>query len=362
MNRQRRHTGTGGTATAKGLTAGYLLRKIREQTGHTQEALAEYLGVDLNTYRGWETGRRSLGQVKASTLNGIIRKLLLLGGDPRDLDRIHTAIDVDTFIGDVLRGHATPGDHPLANWVSTRDWNDLLGWALVGPEDNGLIPRPRLPATDRRRFFDNLRTVADRAAEDDTLLRRQVYFLAARDDSPAARDWLAAAERREQRRIRRADSWTPAWVTGRSIAVARACQGDPEPLRDFIDHHLADELCEAANLRYWAYWVGESTTQAVSDNFMTADLGRWRGTTLLAHLADGLHSRTPYLDLTVHTVWALLEQRPWLLGDDHRLTERVARRVRNLLDDPPAHLGARARRELDQLHFATRMHTAKGPR
>jgi transcriptional regulator with XRE-family HTH domain len=366
MPRNRHRTGTGGNAPpSQGVVAGHLLRQVRERIGYTQEALAERLGYDLNTYRGWETGRRSLGQVKASSVQVIVRKLRVLGGDPDLLARIGTAVDVDVFISDVLSGTPDIPDHPLANWVSTRDWNDMLGWATTGAPDRHIVQRPRLAPADRKTFFANLRATVDRAGAGDhaTLLRRQVYFLAARDDSTEGRDWLTAAERRELRRIRRTGDWTPDWVTSRSLAVARACQGDPELLRDFIDRRLAgNDRCEAANLRYWAYWVGESDGNAISDEFMASSLGGWRGTKLLGHLTDGLHGGTPYLDLSVHSLWTLLENRPHLLGDDHDLTTRLGERISALLDQPPAHLGERARRELHQLQFATRMTTAKGPR
>lgn len=366
MTHSRTRAGTGSnSAPSQGVVAGHLLRQVREQIGYTQEALAEHLGYDLNTYRGWETGRRSLGQVKASTIQVIIRKLRILGGNTDLLGRIGTAVDVDVFIGDVLRGDAGTADHPLASWVSTRDWNDMLSWATSGTPSDGGVPQPRLAPADRKVFFNNLRATAEKAGTggEAMLLRRQVYFLAARDDSPEGRDWLAAAERLELRHVSRTAGWTPDWVTSRSLAVARACQGDPGPLRDFIDNRLTgNDRCEAANLRYWAYWVGESDGHAVSDDFMASSLGGWRGAKLLEHLTDGLHDRTPYLDLSIHTLWTLLGSRPHLLDDDHELTNRLATRVVQLLEQQPPHLGVPARRELDQLHFATRLATAKGPR
>lgn len=348
--------------TPQGLIAGHLLRQIREQVGLTQQALAEHLGYDLGHYKSLETGRRALGQAKATTVRAVSRKLLSLRGDPKLIERIPIAIDVDAFISDVLRGNAHPDGHQLAEWVSTREWNDMLGWATTGPPDGSLVPRPRLPAPDRRHFFDNLRIAAEQTRDDEAggLLRRQVYYLTARDDSPAGRDWLATANRREARH-QRGDGWTPGWVTARSLAVARACQGDPEPLRDFIAHRLdRDDACEAANLNYWSYWVGESTTQAVADDFMATDLGKWRGATLLGHLVEGLHATTPYLDLSVHSVWSLLYRRPYLMHDDPDLRERLEQSIRALLDQPPAELGEQARRELENLLLVAR--TARGPR
>jgi transcriptional regulator with XRE-family HTH domain len=356
----------GTPSPATGVIAGHLLRQVRDQINLTQDELAEHLGVDPNTLKSWETGRRPLCQVKVATLQGVRRKLRRLGAPAQLLDRFDTAVDVDLFIQQVLDGRTPPGDHPLATWVSTKGWNDMLGWALTGaPVGDGHIPQPRLPKVDRTRFYDAIRTTAEQVRGDDpsaVLLRRQTYFLAARDDEVTGRDWLAASERHELRRLRRADGWTPSWVAARSLAVARACQGEPEQLRDFITQRLAgNDLCESANLNYWAYWIGEAPAGAITDEFMAGDLGRWRGTALLGHLVDGLDAATPYLELSVHTLWALVERRPYLLHDEAAVTNRLVARIRTVLDDPPPHLGPDARRELDHLHYAARM-TARGPR
>lgn len=356
---------TAATGSTGGLITGHLLRLIREQLGLTQDGLAEHLGQDLNTIRSWESGRRPLGRASYDKLHDILDRLLLLGANQNLLARFGAAAKADRFINRTLEGHTATQGHPLATWVSTREWNDVLGWALVG-HPNGDNPQPRLPSPQRRLFYDTLRAAAEQATGDRpsaVLLRRQVYFLAARDDTPAGRDWIVAAERREQRHLRRSDGWNPTWVAARSLAVAHTFQGDPGQLRDFITHRLAgNDLCEAANLNYWAYWIGETRAQAVSDDFMATNLGQWRGTALLSHLTAGLHNGTPYLDLLLHSLWALLERRPHLLHDDAALTAELGTRIRALLDTPPPHLGELARRELDQIYFATRMTTAKGTR
>ena len=144
-------------------------------------------------------------------------------------------------------------------------------------------------------------------------------------------------------------------MASRSLAVAKSVSGDPGQLRHFIAQQLATDDQEIANLNYWANWSGEDERVAVSDEFMrAADLGPWRGTTLLRHLTDGLRPSTAYIDLTVHTVWALLERRPWLLDDDPPLTTRLRHHAQVLLDNPEM-LSPQARRELDQIFFATRM-------
>lgn len=369
-------TGTAGTTDIpEGLIAGHLLRLTREHLGLTQEDAATAVGVDINTWRSWETGRRPLAHTKVGQLRALTRRLRSLGADRVLLDHLEVAIEADLFVAHVLieSGRGDPADHMLAGWVSTRAWNDLLAWTLAGTPPKALggliLPgqrrgpapsRPELAVATRARLFDSLRLTAERATNGDpagVLLRRQVYFMTSWD--PDSRDWLSGMERAELRQLRRSDGWTPGWVAGRSLAVARACQGDREQLRRFISDQLADDLCEAANLNYWAYWVGEDPATATSDGFMARDLGAWRGTALLRHLTAGLQPSTPYLDLSIHSVWALVGRRPYLLDDDHTLTADLALRVAELLDSP-IDLSAQARRELDQIHFLTR--TRRAPR
>jgi transcriptional regulator with XRE-family HTH domain len=369
-------TGTAGTTDAPGgLIAGHLLRLTREHLGLTQEAAADALGVDVDTLRSWETGRRPLFNMTVGKLSALLRRLRALGADRMLLAHLKVAIEADLFVAHVLLdgGRGNPADHMLAGWVSTRAWSDLLAWTLVGTEPKALagltVPgqrrgpapsRPELAVPVRDRFFDALRTTADRAADGDAsavLLRRQVYFMTAWD--PGSRDWLAKAERAELRQVQRHDGWTPGWVAARSLAVARACQGDREQLRHFIANQLVSDQAEAANLNYWSYWIGEAGGEATSDAFMaTGDLGAWRGTALLRHLTDGLRPTTPYLELSIHSVWALLGRRPQLLNDDHALTADLHRRAGALLDFPD--LSPPARRELEQVRFLT--NAAKGSR
>lgn len=360
-------TGTGSTPEPEGVISGAILRLIRTQLGLSQEQAAEALGVDPNTIKSWETGRRPLARISVQRLRALMRALNRLGAHPTLLDQLDTAIDVDLVLGQIIAGGHTPADHPLATWVHTRAWHDLLAWALAGTtpaalrELNGALPQPRMAPADRAALFDSLRVTAERSGDnpDLTLLRRQVYFVASWDHAAAGKDWLARQERLELRRLRPAGGWTPAWVAGRSLAVARAYHGDPEQLRHFIRTQLADDRQEAANLNYWAYWCGEEPRPAVSDQFMAiGDLGTWRGTGLLRHLASGLNPATPYVELTIHSVWALLSRRPWLLDDDPQLTTELSLRIGQLLDASMS-LGDQARRELEQLRYAT---TLKGRR
>jgi len=181
-------------------------------------------------------------------------------------------------------------------------------------------------------------------------------MLAAWDQSEDG--WLAGELDRE---VSRHQMWSPAWVATRSLAVARSVGGDPSALRRFIDVRLdgCDEL-ESANLNYWAYWIGDGAGWATSDSFMVGDLGV--GGPLLAHLVENLDPDTPYLELSVHSVWALMERRPHLVYEDCGVAADLRERTAQLLDSGPGmvDLSERARRELTQVHYATRM--ARGTR
>jgi transcriptional regulator with XRE-family HTH domain len=352
---------TGSTGDPEGVLAGAVLRLIRTRLGLTQERAADMIGVDLNTIAGWESARRPFARVSYPTMRSARQTYARAGADPALLDQLDQAVDVDLAVGQILDPDTKPGQHPFATQVHNRSWNDLLAWALNGRPPaalralNGNIPRPRLAVPDRCRLFDSLRTAAEKAANDPaaTLLRRQVYFtVGAGDDTAAGRDWLHGMERAELRRIRRGDDWTPGWVAARSIAVARACQGDPDHLRTFIRDHLATDRQEAANLNYWAYWCGEHGRAAYSDEFMAApDLDGWRGDRLFAHLVAGLHPATPYVELTAHTIWALVARRPWLLDEQPTLAADLARRIDALLASDA--IGDRTRHDLDQLAYLT---------
>lgn len=355
--------GTASTPDPEGAISGAVLRVIRTKLGLSQQAAAEVFGVDTNTYKSWETGRRPLARVRVQTLRAMTRTLNRLGTEPALLGLLDTAIDVDLTVGQILTGAHSASDHPLATWVHTRTWHDLLAWAVAGTTPNALreadpqVPKPRLAPVDRTSLLNSLREVAEQAGNDpeSTLLRRQVFYVSSWDDTATGRDWLAQQERLELRRLRPVDGWTPTWVAGRSLAVARACQGDPDQLRHFLRTQLVTDDQETANLNYWAYWCGEETGPAVSDDFMAGgDLGQWRGGLLLRHLSRGLSITTPYIELTVHTVWALLARRPWLLDEDLALTADLNRRISALLDHPEALTGP-ARRELEQVHYAVKM-------
>lgn len=351
--------GTGVTAgTSQGVVAGAALRAARQELRLSQLELAALLQVDLNTIRAWEIGRRPLANIKTATLRGVLWRLRHAGASDAALRRLDVAVDVDVVLGLLLEdGHgAEPLAHPLASWVSTREWTALLSLAFEGRE-------ALLAPVDRARVFEGLRAASEatRGSEDPAavLLRRQTaYMLGAWD--PGSAGWLADMERLElQVARRRPGDWTPSWVACRSFAVAHANAGDPEHLRKFIDGMADDDRLVAADLAYWAYWIGAGPAagHATTDEFMIeGGLQAWDQAALLRHLTKQLAGTPPHLELTVHSLWALLGRRPRLLEespDDARLLERVAAM---LLDgEHDVDLGRRARREIDQLNYAARI-------
>ena len=188
-----------------------------------------------------------------------------------------------------------------------------------------------------------------------------LYVLASIDHDSG--EWLSQMGNVTAKSLRDSTAWSPAWVACRSLAIARTTTDDPEPLRWFIRQYIHSDILEAANLNYWAYWVGgeDGNHEALSDRFMADELGSWHGRALLRHLISALDPGSTHVELSVHSLWALLDQRPHLLepGIAAQLGERSAR----LLDDTDSStLASPARREIDQLHYAARMATPKGAR
>jgi hypothetical protein len=128
---------------------------------------------------------------------------------------------------------------------------------------------------------------------------------------------------------------------------------DREPLRRFIGTALSSDACQAANLNYWAYWIGEIPETHSSDEFMAGDLGPWSGAALLQRLAENLIATEPLADLYAHSLWALLERRGRLLEGDPRLAKSLAGAVEALLAE--GDLSVQSRRELEQVHYGVRL-------
>ena len=371
----RTRGGVPGRQPRGGVITGYVFKLTRESLGLTQEALAELLGLDRNTIQGWESGRRPLASTRVGDLLRLRHQLCVLGADGQLLDAMDTAMEADYLLAHALAVEPEdiqPNMHPLAAMVNTGSLVDMLTWPFTEEapaplRDTAHAPRrgpvavaPSLTNSEKDRFFRHLRAAAERSTAEpvaahvgSVLLRRQVYYLVALDQRPDAVAWLSNMERAEQCQLRRLDGWSPAWVGARSLAVAQSRQGDREPLQHFIEVGLRSDECEAANLNYWAYWAGETTGIYHADTFMaTGDLGPWRGTTLLRRLGENLAAGDPHSDLCAHSMWALLERRPRILEDDPRLTGSLDELVQVVLDQ--GDLSARARKELEQVHFLVR--------
>ncbi|QEV30820.1 XRE family transcriptional regulator [Streptomyces cinereoruber] len=344
--------------------AGFVLRLARESASLTQARLGEALMVDVDTVQGWESGRRPLSNVKAGVLLELRRRLPALGAEPGIVAVLEAAMDADRVLAAGL-GAVEGQVHPLAGWVHTRETAHLLSWALTGttpPALAGRLPRlrrgpaataPVLSAGQREAFFVHLRETTERAArhdEEGALLHRQALYLASYDHGPDAAAWTRAALHRGRDVLARR-GFSPHWAGARSTATALARQGDPQPLLDFIDRALADDdTAEAANLNYWAYWVGAMSTPQPDDAFMTdRALAGWDPVTLLRGLARGLHVAPGYVDLYAHTLWALLVRFPWLPQAAGQIAGPLRVRTGQLLDG--AELSARSRRELGRVHY-----------
>ncbi|MFF3533221.1 helix-turn-helix domain-containing protein [Streptomyces sp. NPDC002466] len=348
-----------------GMVSGYVFRLIREQLGHTQEALAERFRVSLDTVAGWESGRRPLTALPVGQMLTYRHHLLQLGSAPSLLSALERAAEADVLLAGVLDEDTAADESPIGAWVMQRDLVEMLSWPLNGvtptplralPDPprprRGPVPRgPELPAGERRRFFSHMRSAAERTrGKERFLLRRQALYLAGYDNAPDTSEWLA-----QQQRTERPGDWLACWLNSRSVATVAARQGDRDRMGHFIATTLADnEAGEAANLNYWAYWIGEARHVQLSDDFIaTRDPGSWPGDKLMHHLVRGLTPHHGFFDLNVHTLWALLAARPNLLRPGTQAAIDLRTSLPVMLDD--RELSVRARRELEGIRYAIRL-------
>ncbi|WP_258016354.1 XRE family transcriptional regulator [Streptomyces sp. AJS327] len=328
--------------------------------------MAETVGVDLATWQGWESGRRPLANVKAGSLLDLRRRLLAFGADPGVLSLLDPAMDADRVISATIHPEG-PGRHPLAEWVHTRDTAHMIAWAVNGTIPPALASRqerrrrgptahaPLLPASERDLFFSELRETAETAArsgEDGMLLHRQALYLCSYSRAAESTSWMRHALR-TRRDLIASRGWTPHWATARSTATALVRLGEPQPLLDFIDGAMVDnDAAEIANLNYWAYWLGALREPQANDGFMRERSVAWEPVRLLRELVTGLRQAPAYVDLYVHSLWALLAYHRWLPLADRELTDGLSTHTTQLLDEDG--VSRRARRELNAVHYVLR--------
>lgn len=336
-----------------GRVSGAMLALIRRQANLTQEAFAERTGVSVATVQGWESGRKPLVNMPYARLQRLGQRLHAADGDPAMLFLWRKALDADALLAglDTL----DPDEHPLAYMVPDRTTTELLTWPISGRPPRQLeTANVTLTAGlgELQVVTSTLRDVLERAhgdGEQAAMLSRQgTFVLAHATEDHDATAWAADTTRRDLRRPGDLTVWTPRWPVARSAAIAAAQAGDPDPLRRFIREGLENDALIAANLRYWAYWVGEFEVPWDRDSVMTeVDGENWPGTRLLATLLAGIRN-APYRDLCAHTLWALLSDRRSLAFSSQwqpRIRSAVAEALESRVFSDPA------RQRLEQVAF-----------
>ena len=334
-----------------GRVAGAVLAAIRAEVGVTQEGLAESMRISHATVQGWESGRRPLMRLQRTQESKLRRVLLLSGVAQERVSVLEEAVQADLILAELHT--PDPEMHPLASVVPNRLLTELLGWPITGrPPRQLAATRARLDigTAERDALATALRDVADRAdlGTAGAMLRRQAQYLVAEHTESSG--WLADAASADVRAMRDLREWTPQWPVMRSRAISAAVHGDHDLLHRFIEHGLSSDAAIKANLRYWAYWVGEISVPWSADDDMLTDTQPWSGELLLSTLLDGLQ-HAPYRDLCAHALHALLPLRRSLTDhhdNRHRLMTAIDHATSLDLLTPDA------RRKLEQIAYAHR--------
>ncbi|MEU4392227.1 helix-turn-helix domain-containing protein [Kribbella sp. NPDC023855] len=351
-----------------GVVSGFVLKLIRGSLALTQADLAERLGVDISTIQGWESGKRPLTAQRAADLLRLKTRLTMLGAAPSVVASFQNAIEADGILTLAIAAGAQPINidmNPLAAAVHRRNLVHMITWPFTGiapphlrnlPSAPGRGPvskHPSLTHENQARFFDHLlATVDSKNAAQSPVLQRQAMYLLGFDPRSGSAEWLSSKHRRAFT-VRIASTNLPAGIAARSATIALARRGDSDPLRYFIKHTLNSEPHAAANLAYWAYWLGEITESYADDSYLIAGVDdyAWSGGRLadhlLQHLDDSVHSH-----LNIHSLWVLVLAKPDLLRGNQELRQRTARRVEHALD---AGFDGETRDELVNLRCAVQL-------
>jgi hypothetical protein len=124
-------------------------------------------------------------------------------------------------------------------------------------------------------------------------------------------------------------------------------------MRRFIADQHCDEAGEVANLNYWAFWTGELGEEQDCDAFIrSTSLNAWHGRRLARHLLDRLHGNLGFMELNIHSLWALIRIRPSMAASP-ALADELDTKIGRLLDENL--VAAPARRELEALRYGIAM-------
>ncbi|GII25696.1 hypothetical protein Pme01_52930 [Planosporangium mesophilum] len=93
---------------------------------------------------------------------------------------------------------------------------------------------------------------------------------------------------------------------------------------------------------------------------MVDDDSAWRGAGLLRHLTERLHAGHTFVDLNVHTIWALLAARRDLVHDAPAVGRDLLLRGERLLDE--GGISDQSRRELTSVLYGLRIGGLTGDR